>query len=310
MILIGIIGIEQSFAEDPNAIAVIVSTYEVPFTGHSDEYVDWRPELSNHYPELIPPPSQQLTYGIELENILCSDNFILIFKPTDSYPFCVTSETFDKLLTQGWKTSPFKVEQETSQLKLSKEILAKLFSKLDYNTILLIEEKFPIHKKLYLSSECPVCFDKIDHATLLKILNWLSSDRCDPKIVYEGCIVHLDGSKSFDPDGNKIDVYNWYRTKGLAHSFSAGGIFDTWNNNMTPAQRNQFESFEEYHGYMKSLSVCCYGKINFVKTDSSLTFFAPEVPFDISMSFKLEVFDSDVDKFSNPEHITLRIRDT
>ena len=310
LVLIGIVGISESFAEEANAVSIISSPYEIPFTGHSNEYIDWRPELSNHYPELTPSPPKQLEYGIELQNILCKNNFILIFKPSDSSPVCVTPETFDKLLDQGWKSFPFESKQKVTSLKLNKEILVKLFSKLDYNTILLIEEQFPIHDKLYLSSECPICFDKVGYDTLLAISDWLTPDYCDQRIIYEGCIVQLDASKSFDPDGNEIDAYDWHRSKGLAHGFGKGGILETWNFGMVPAQREQFKSFEEFYLYMKSLSICCYEKINFVKDDTTLTFFAPNTPHDMSMSFKLKVFDSDAEKFSNSDHITLRIRDT
>ena len=309
LVLIGIIGVQESFAENVNAIAIIDSPYELAFTGHSDQHINWRPSLFTHYPELTPSPLKQLEYGIELKNIMCKDNSVLIFSPSDSSPACVTKSTYEKLFDQGWKSFPFESKQELPSLKLNKEILVKLFSKLHPNDILLIEEQFTIHDKLYLSSECPICFDKIDYKILLEILDWFTPSFCNQVIIYEGCIVHLDASKSYDPDGNEIDVYNWYRSKGLARSFSGGGI-DTWNINMTPNQRNQFDSFNQFYWYVQSLNVCCYGKINFVKNDSTLTFFAPDVPYDISMSFKLEVFDSSADKFSKPDHITLRIRDT
>jgi len=309
LVLIGIVGISESFAENVNAIAIINSSYESAFTGHSDQQINWIHSLSQHRTELTPPPLKQLEYGIELKNILCIDNSVLIFKPSDSSPACVTKSTYEELLDRGWESSPFESKQELQSLKLNKEILVKLFSKLHINKILLIDEQFSIHDKLYLSSECPICFDKIDYKILLEILDWFTPSFCNQEIIYEGCIVHLDASKSYDPDGNEIDVYNWYRSKGLAHSFGGDGTH-TWNYNMTPNQQNQFDSFNQFYWYIQSLNVCCYGKINFVKNDSTLTFFAPDVPFDISMSFKLEVFDSSADKFSKPDHITLRIRDT
>ena len=331
LVFFGLLACEESFAENVNAVSKIDSYYEQGFTiPISYDPIDW--ENSQYYPlvELNPPLllSQQ-DYVDGFENVLCKDNLVLIFNPSTSYPTCVTETTYEKLLERGWKEvyfEPawtkvyfeiglnqiyFEPKREIPSLDLNKDILANLFSKLDHSTILLIEEEFQIRDKLYLSSDCPVCFDKVDHDVLLDILDWLNPDSCDGNVIYEGCLVQLDGSKSYDPDGkNEITEYPWYRTKSPGNDFSRSEIIDIWNNNRISALRTHFDSFNEYFLYFDSLKFCCFGEIDFVKDGSTLTFFTPDVPYDIGLSFQLTVLDPDAGRFSEPDNITIRIRNT
>lgn len=322
LIFFSLLAYEESFAENVNAVSKIDSHYERGFTmPTSYDPINWRDSQYEFSSESSPPPllSQQ-DYVDGFEDVLCKDDLVLIFNPSTSYPTCVTKPTYEKLLERGWKKVYFELglnqiyfepKREISSLDLNKDILAGLFSKLDHNTILLIEEEFPIHDKLYLSSDCPVCFDRVDPDLLLEILDWLTPDSCDGNMIYEGCLVQLDGSKSYDPDGgDEITDYQWHRSKSPGNDFSRSEIIDIWNNNRISGLRTHFDSFDEYFLYFDSLKFCCFGEINFVKNGSTLTFFAPDVPYDIGMSFQLSVLDSDAGRFSEPDHITIRIRDT
>ena len=52
----------------------------------------------------ILPPKQQLKEGTLLENIICKENFELIFKSIDNSPACVKPQTIEKLIERGWGT--------------------------------------------------------------------------------------------------------------------------------------------------------------------------------------------------------------
>jgi serpin B len=61
----------------------------------------------------ILPPLKQISLGINLENIICKDNYELIFKSTDNSPACVTGDTAQKLIERGWG-----IKSETNISKL------------------------------------------------------------------------------------------------------------------------------------------------------------------------------------------------
>jgi len=50
----------------------------------------------------ILPPLKQISEGIIPENVICKDNYELIFKATDNSPACVKPSTAQKLLERGW----------------------------------------------------------------------------------------------------------------------------------------------------------------------------------------------------------------
>ena len=56
---------------------------------------------SENLPISYPPPKQQLK-SIDISEIKCNANLILIFKLTDDSPACVKTETAEKLILRGW----------------------------------------------------------------------------------------------------------------------------------------------------------------------------------------------------------------
>jgi len=52
--------------------------------------------------KIILPPKKQVDFGISLEEIICKNNFELIFKSTDNSPVCVKPSTAQKLIERGW----------------------------------------------------------------------------------------------------------------------------------------------------------------------------------------------------------------
>ena len=52
----------------------------------------------------ILPPLKQTSLGISPENVICKDNYEIIFKITDNFPACVKPSTVEKLIQRGWAT--------------------------------------------------------------------------------------------------------------------------------------------------------------------------------------------------------------
>lgn len=60
-------------------------------------------------------PKQQLDEGISPENVLCNENLVLIFKPSDGSPTCVKESTMKKLISRGWTQTQFSIIFETDK---------------------------------------------------------------------------------------------------------------------------------------------------------------------------------------------------
>ena len=72
----------------------------VTFYGTSElNIIDW---VEPSQQKLILPPKKQMELGISSEEIICTNNFELIFKSSDSSPACVKPSTAQKLIERGW----------------------------------------------------------------------------------------------------------------------------------------------------------------------------------------------------------------
>lgn len=57
------------------------------------------------YDKVLYSPKKQVSLGISPEDVLCDDNFKLIFKTTNGSPVCVKPTSYDRLLEIGWGTT-------------------------------------------------------------------------------------------------------------------------------------------------------------------------------------------------------------
>jgi len=49
-----------------------------------------------------PPPRQQISSGIRYFDVICSNDFVLLFKWSGNSPGCVKSQSVEKLVERGW----------------------------------------------------------------------------------------------------------------------------------------------------------------------------------------------------------------
>lgn len=51
-------------------------------------------------------PLLQFKFGVAAENVQCSQNFVLLLRPSDNNPACVKSEDVSHFMTRGWTQAP------------------------------------------------------------------------------------------------------------------------------------------------------------------------------------------------------------
>jgi len=61
----------------------------------------------------ILPPLKQISSGIAPENVICKNNYEIIFKSSDKSPACVKPSTAEKLIERGWGVMPSQSSSET-----------------------------------------------------------------------------------------------------------------------------------------------------------------------------------------------------
>ena len=66
-------------------------------------------------PQIIFAPLKQIKSGINVDNVQCDANFVLVIKTEDSSPACVKSDTATKLFARGWTQSTIQSTSESGQ---------------------------------------------------------------------------------------------------------------------------------------------------------------------------------------------------
>jgi len=66
-------------------------------------------------PQIIFAPLKQIKSGINVDNVQCDANFVLVIKTEDSSPACVKSNTATKLFARGWTQSTIQSTSESGQ---------------------------------------------------------------------------------------------------------------------------------------------------------------------------------------------------
>ena len=115
LILIGIVGIQESFSEDDDLIDFVDSTKNPWFS---------------HHPDVKKPnPKLQLENGVEPTDIVCRYTHLLIYKLSNHYPTCVRHENVNKLIQRGWGTlgeSLLVITTDKKQYKIGEHIFISM----------------------------------------------------------------------------------------------------------------------------------------------------------------------------------------
>lgn len=81
--------------------------------------------ITNHTPEV--PPLKQFKSGINIDEIKCKEDLILITKSYDGTPACVKPETKQKLIERGWTQDIYNKDQNQSLSENSVELYTKKY---------------------------------------------------------------------------------------------------------------------------------------------------------------------------------------
>jgi len=129
LVLIGIIGVQESFAEEvgENRTYTLEEALEIQRNRTGSSITNNSSSVENTYPReltaeeederksemlkklfaetTLSPLKQLKNYGLFPSDVSCFNEKILIFKKSDSSPTCVTPETAEKLITRDWGKS-------------------------------------------------------------------------------------------------------------------------------------------------------------------------------------------------------------
>ena len=198
--------------------------------------------------------------------------------------------------------------------QLSKNELLYYFENLDFDDITVLQSNFKIQDDLYLSSECPICFDKISKELLSEMINFMLPSECGQGVIYEKCLVVLEATNINDPEGDEILNIKWSRTKANNYSPGSSAFYENvYVYGISEIVLDSEPSSNDYVlaklWYTKLLGECCLFDIKFHAENNKMIFLAPEVDFDVPLTFGLQIMDSGTQEFGPISKMTVRVRD-
>ncbi len=297
--------------ENLPATAVISTNYEKPFLLNVDlgnyRFSPDREGLGSYCSQVIYP-------NILCDNreVNCPRSSVLLYDESNSVVCLEYEEAKRKILQNTGFLHKERVPSNfISYPELNKEEMEVFLQGLNFKDITWLISNFPIQENLYVSSDCPICFDLIDEDLLLEMVNSVMPEECGEGVIYENCVVVLNGNSSQDPEDDEIINYRWTRVKPDTY-----GIGVNFYNTIFPYGPREIGLDGEpnmYHLanllYSKYLGECCLFDLKFHAINGKLIFQAPEVIHDIPLTFGLQVKDSGTQEFGEISKMTLRIRD-